>query len=241
MRDYKVKKLLIKDRGITKDTKGIFKYSKDKLDKFERNLIQDEANIRVFNEFKEKVLNAEEVPVSSSIYPPYKGFVLENNMIINIKKDKFMNDGEYVSTPMGRVKFVQLPIGIQCHIDNRIDEDVDAMTDNIYDLDYNSMTESLFFGAYRFRLKDNKIETPRLVVKVPSIAVKREYQHYFYLCNEREKLFYKLKNQVEISLRRIIEMDEKLPEDFAEEHKDWTPEKRVYSYACKHPSFIHEA
>lgn len=239
MRDYKIKKLLIKDRGVDKTTKGIFNYSANKIDKFERLLVDNKSNIEIFEKFKDDVVNRREVSVSASMCYFYTGFVLENNMVINIKKDALFRNGEYVQTPKGKIRFIQLPSGMRCLKDKDIEEDIEAMTESIYELDYSRYSESLFYANYKFELTDGRTVIPRLVVSVPSIRLKPEYQGYFYLANDREKLEYKLQNQIKAGLREIIEMDEKLPEQYREEHKSWTPEKRVYEYICKNPAFIY--
>lgn len=246
MKNYNIKKLLTKDRGATKAIKGRYSYSNAALEYYESELDQTRSNVKEFNQFKYACQNNIPSPVSSSFYYSYVGVVLENNLVINFKNYNNSTDartslfkmGERIKTPGGKLTLTQLPSGLQLYVDKNNPEDLESMTESIYDLNKDDMVDTMLHGRYKFRLRSGVEIQPSIIVQLPNIEVKKEYQPYFKLVATRYRLQDKLEGKIDNSLRAIVQLDEMLPDSYVEERKDWTPEERVYRYVCSHMELI---
>ena len=240
MKTYNIKTLLTKDRGATINTKGYYKYSSKRVAKMENTIVKSPYNMKQFDKFRDAVLNQKLMPVSSSFTYSYVGFVLDNNMVINLKSDDIFEMGSVISTPKGRIRFIKTPAGYRLFKDPTVDEDLESMTESIYELIEDDMVDTLLYGDIRIEKLDGRVEYPRIVVKLPNIKMKAAYADYFKFVPTRRKLLEKLENQMEGGLNAVLLLDEHLPAEYSESRRDWTPEERVYRYICDNPFYIQD-
>lgn len=237
--DYVITKLLVRDRGISKDSKGRLAYSEGKLRKYEELLVQTDYNIKRFKEFKQAVMEKREIDVSASIGCNYTGIVLNDKIIVNLSKDDFLNIQEYVETPKGRLRVTQYPDRWKCNVYRNIDEDLESITESIYDLDYNDFrTTIVYTNSMTFQCIGLGTISPKAIVEAPNYKVKDEYREYFEQISTRGKLMRRLKE--EKSLRNIIKLYELIPQEFKDARTTWNFDRIVYDYVCENPKFLHE-
>lgn len=240
MSKYYIKKLLTKDRGATKETKGYYKYTDSKLARFERLLVNNPQNIQKYNRFKKAVQNKELVGVSSTFYYSYVGVVLSNNMVINFAKDTILEIGDIVYTEKGKLGFIRTPAGYRQIRDKNVDEDLNAITESIYDLQNDDIVETLLYGDISFECVTGETKCPRIVVSLPNVRMKDEYSDYFRFITTRRKLLERMDSQLSGGLNTVVALDESLPCKYREEFSDMTPEERVYRYICRNPLYLYE-
>ena len=237
--DYVITKLLIKDRGVPKGSKGILSYSDSKLRKYEESLIPTEYNKRQFAEFKKAVVNREEINIEASVGYNYIGVILNDKIVVNLGKDDFLNIQEYIETPKGRVRITQYPDRLKYDIKKAVSEDLASMTESIYDLDYSDMCTTIFYtNSMTFQCQGIGTISPRAIVEAPTYSVKKEYSEYFDQLSTRSKLLRKLRN--EKNLRSIMRLYEIIPQDFKDQHVNWDFDRIVYDFVCKNPRYLYE-
>ena len=241
---YTIKKLIYKNRGIDKNLTGLFHYSLEKLELYESKITQTNANLKRFKTFKDATINKTPIEIYKAFTTKYAGVVLDNNMVINFDdiSTNLLEDGDYFTTPKGRIKVYWVNGKYQLRINHNIDENLKELREPLYDLDYDDMTETLIcIKDYTFALGDNSFITPKAVCSVPNYNVRAKFVPYFYTTTVRTKLLKKLKNiNPYATLKTVLEMDQHLPADFREEHESWTPERRVYDYICRNQKFCYE-